>query len=95
MLSTECFLGSGWSWNYTDCKENICGKCSDIIIRQGSENLCESQWIYYCRNYTVYSVYSPYIPYCSLYISLGAEKENLFNNQELLWLMIIFFILVT
>ena len=25
-----------------------------------------------------------YSPYCSLYISQGADKENLFNNQELL-----------
>ena len=25
-----------------------------------------------------------YSPYCSLYISLGANKENLSNNQELL-----------
>ena len=24
-----------------------------------------------------------YSPYCSLYISLGADKENLHNNQEL------------
>ena len=23
-----------------------------------------------------------YSPYCSLYISLGADKENLFNNQS-------------
>ena len=23
-----------------------------------------------------------YSPYCSLYISKGAEKENLFNNRE-------------
>ena len=29
------------------------------------------------------------------YISLGADKENLFINQELLWLVIIFFILTT
>ena len=25
-----------------------------------------------------------YAPYCSLFTSYGAEKENLFNNQELL-----------
>ena len=30
-----------------------------------------------------------------IYISLGADKENLFINQELLWLVIIFFILTT
>ena len=36
-----------------------------------------------------------YSPYCSLYISLGANEENLFNNQELLSLMIIFSFLVT
>ena len=26
-----------------------------------------------------------YSPYCSLYISLGTDKENLFYNQELSW----------
>ena len=36
-----------------------------------------------------------YSPYCSLYISLCASKENLFNNQEVLQLIIISFILVT
>ena len=36
-----------------------------------------------------------YSPYCSLYISLGANKENLSNNQELLYLVIISFILMT
>ena len=36
-----------------------------------------------------------YSPYCSLYISQGADKENLFNNQELLLLEIISFILIT
>ena len=36
-----------------------------------------------------------YSPYCSLYISLGADKENLFNNQEVLQLIIISFILLT
>ena len=34
-------------------------------------------------------------PYCSLYISLGADMENLFSNQKLLLLLIITFILVT
>ena len=33
-----------------------------------------------------------YSPYCSLYISKGADKENLSNNQEL---VIISFILMT
>ena len=36
-----------------------------------------------------------YSPYCSLYISLCASKENLFNNQEVLQLIIISFILMT
>ena len=33
-----------------------------------------------------------YSPYCSLYISYDTNKENLFNNQELLWLVIVSFI---
>ena len=33
--------------------------------------------------------------YCSLFISQGAEKENLRDNQEFLWLLIIFSILIT
>ena len=33
--------------------------------------------------------------YCSLCIAFGADEENLFNNQELLKLIIIFSILVT
>ena len=37
----------------------------------------------------------PYSQYCSLYISLGAGKENLFNNPEPLQLVIIFFVLIT
>ena len=36
-----------------------------------------------------------YSPYCSLYFSSGANKENLFENQELLQLVIIFPILMT
>ena len=32
---------------------------------------------------------------CSPHISQDAEKENLFNNQEILWLVIIPFILIT
>ena len=36
-----------------------------------------------------------YSPSCSLYISLFAGKENLFNNQEFLQLIIISFILMT
>ena len=36
-----------------------------------------------------------YSPYPILYISYGADKENLFNNQELLQLLVIYFILVT
>ena len=34
-------------------------------------------------------------PYCSLYISSASTKENLFKDQELLYLVIISFILVT
>ena len=36
-----------------------------------------------------------YSLYFSLYISYSAKKENLFNNQELLGLVIFSFILVT
>ena len=36
-----------------------------------------------------------YSPYCSLYIPWCAGKENLFNNQEFLRLIIISFILMT
>ena len=36
-----------------------------------------------------------YSPHWSLYISYGTDKENLFDNQELLKLVIISFILVT
>ena len=35
-----------------------------------------------------------YSPYCSLYISKGADKENFSNNQDLLYLVIISFILM-
>ena len=35
-----------------------------------------------------------YFPYCSLHIIYGADKENLFNNQDL-FLVIVFLILVT
>ena len=34
-------------------------------------------------------------PHCSLYISYGTDKENLFYNQERLKLVIISFILMT
>ena len=44
---------------------------------------------------THYSLISACILHCSPYISQGADKENLFNNQELLWLVIIFFIFMT
>ena len=35
-----------------------------------------------------------YSPQCSLYISYGSDKENLFDSQELLKLVIIFYILI-
>ena len=41
---------------------------------------------YHQRKYTLYS---------SLYISLGADKENLINNLELLSMVIISYILMT
>ena len=44
--------------------------------------------------WTIYTITSPYSPLCSLYVFLVADKKNLFNNQELLKLVIIFFILV-
>ena len=48
-------------------------------------------------SYETFSLYHQfaYSPFCSLYISLGVDKENLFNNQELLQLVIISFILVS
>ena len=36
-----------------------------------------------------------YSPQCFLYISHGSDKENLFDSQELLKLVIIFYILIT
>ena len=36
-----------------------------------------------------------YSPYSSPYICWGADKENLFNNQELPYMVIISFILMT
>ena len=49
------------------------------------------------------NLYQPFTPwnqfayslFCSLYISWNADKENLFNNQELYKLVIISFILMT
>ena len=49
------------------------------------------------------NLYQPFTPwnqfayslYCSLYISWNADKENLFNNQEIYKLVIISFILMT
>ena len=41
---------------------------------------------YHQRKYTLYS---------SLYVSLGADKENLINNLELLSMVIISYILMT
>ena len=43
---------------------------------------------------TIYILTSPYSPLCSLYVFLVTDKDNLFNNQELLKLVIISFILV-
>ena len=42
--------------------------------------------LWHCKN--------AYSPYCSVNISQGADKENLFNNQELMKLVIICFLLV-
>ena len=39
--------------------------------------------------WTIYTITSPYSPLCSLYVFLVADKKNLFNNQELLKLVII------
>lgn len=33
-------------------------------------------------------------PYCSLYITYRADKDNLLNNRELLWLLIVSLILL-
>ena len=43
---------------------------------------------------TIYTITSPYSPLCSLYVFLVTDKDNLFNNQELLKSVIIFFIFV-
>ena len=43
---------------------------------------------------TIYILTSPYSPLCSLYVFLVTDKDNLFNNQELLKLVIISSILV-
>ena len=48
----------------------------------------------YMMSLTLYIPHA-YSPYCVLYISLCAGKENLFNNQEVLQLIIISFILMT
>ena len=37
----------------------------------------------------------PFSSYCSVYKTLGSDKEILSNNQKLLYLVIISFILVT
>ena len=45
---------------------------------------------------TLYTLTSVFIsPYCSLYIYQGADKENFFNNQEFLKLMVISLILMS
>ena len=36
-----------------------------------------------------------YYPYCSPYVYKGFDKDKLLQNQEPLWLEIVFFILVT
>ena len=43
---------------------------------------------------TIYTITSPYSPLYSLYVFLVTDKDNLFNNQELLKSVIIFFIFV-
>ena len=56
-------------------------------------------YIHQCSTTVSYPLtpYDHYLcsPYCSLYISSGADMENLFSNQKLLLLLIITFILVT
>ena len=47
-----------------------------------------------CQLFTPIHQYT-YSPYCSLYICLDADKENLFDNQETVELMIICCILIT
>ena len=38
-----------------------------------------SEAMWFTQNWTL--LQHAYSPYCSLYIPLGAHKENLFNNQ--------------
>ena len=59
-----------------------------ILYRYSKENFCLS------HSRELKGLYS-YSPHCSLYISLRPDKENLFNDQELLQPVIIFFILAT
>ena len=51
--------------------------------------LSSSTLTFYTENQYAYS------PYCFLYISKGADKKNLFTNQELVSLVIISLILMT
>ena len=56
-----------------------------VICRWGTTLKKQSTINRWCINilHPTISIYA-YSPYCSLYISLGADKENLFKNQDLL-----------
>ena len=55
----------------------------------------EKKWrIAHIKPFTSQHQYT-YSSYCSLYISKDASEENLFNNQKLLYLVIIYFTLLT
>ena len=56
-------------------------------------SLCECQPALKISSFTP-KHHQTYSPYCSLNIFQGTDKENLFNNQELLKLVIISFILL-
>ena len=55
----------------------------------------EKKWrIAHIKPFTSQHQYT-YSSYCSLYISKDASEENLFNNQKLLYLVIIYVTLLT
>ena len=70
---------SSWIWMLTQIK----------LIPRNRILTANPYWPFTPKHWYQYS------PYHSLYISYGADKENLFCNHEFLQLVIIFFILLT
>ena len=71
--------------------------CSIHIVEDNINRLLDliQRWSYLPNPLPLNISMHNYSPHCSLYISQGADQENLFNNQKLLSLMIILFILIT